>query len=318
MTLSESYTSGFNKKSTAEDVTQSLDLTGKVILITGVGSGLGEEAMRVLALRGAHVIGLDRTLEAAGTACTQVQGLTTPFECDLANPNSIVACAAAIKKQFKSLDVVLTNAGIMCPPYTVVNAYKEPLEIQFAVNFLGHFILLNHLMPLVKAAPSARLAIVASEGYAAAPKKTGIQFEDLDFSDGYSALTAYGHSKLASMLLSKEMAKRLSGRPITANSVHPGVIKTNLAADTESLLVKLMSAFAGPWTRTVAQGAATHCFVAANPDLDGVTGLHFADSNPKHPKDHPFVNDMDLAVKLWDKAMDLAEDYLIKDNEIYY
>ncbi|RZV41012.1 MAG: SDR family NAD(P)-dependent oxidoreductase, partial [Acidimicrobiales bacterium] len=274
MGLSQDYSSGFGKKSTAEDVTEGVDLSGKAVLITGVGSGLGKEAMRVLALRGAHVIGLDRTLEAASTACDETPGETSAFECDLADPNSIVACAKAIKEQFKSLDVVLTNAGIMCPPYAVVNKYKEPLEIQFAVNFLGHFVLINHLMPLVKAAPSARLAIVASEGYTTAPKKTGIQFEDLDFSEGYSALTAYGHSKLASMLLSKELAKRLADTKVTSNSVHPGVIRTNLANDTESLIVKMISAFAGPWTRSIAQGAATHCFVAAHLDLDGVTGLH--------------------------------------------
>ena len=90
-----------------------------------------------------------------------------------------------------------------------------------------------------------------------------------------------------------------------------------MALDTESLLVKAISAVAGPSTRTIPQGAATHCFVSAHPDLDGVSGKHFADSNPKFPKDHPLVNDMDLAAKLWDKALDLAGDYLVKDNEFF-
>jgi len=313
MTLSQSYKAGFNRKATADQVTQGIDMSGKTVLITGVGSGLGYEALRVLVQRGAHVIGLDRTLAAAQSGCDTACGETTAFECDLSDPDSIIACAKAIKKQFKTLDVVITNAGIMCPPYRVVDKYKEPIEIQFAVNFLGHFVLLNRILPLVKAAPSARLAIVASEGYTTAPKKTGIQFEDLDFSDGYSPLTAYGHSKLASMLFSKELARRYAGSHITANSIHPGVIRTNLASDTESFLVKLISAFAGPWTRSVAQGAATHCFVATHPDLEGVTGLHFADSNPKQPKDHPRVNDLELAAQLWDMAEELAGGYLLKD-----
>ena len=295
MALPTSYKSGFTRKSTAEQVTEGVDLSGKIALVTGVGSGLGQETLRVLALRGAHVLGLDRTLEAAQLGCATNAGRATPFECDLSDPKSIVAACAAIKEQIKTLDIVVTNAGIMCPPYTTVDHYKEPLEIQFAVNFLGHFLMLNHLMPLIKAAPSARIAVVASEGYAAAPKKEGIAFDDLDFSAGYKALTAYGHSKLASMLMSQELARRLAGTNITANSVHPGVIRTNLAADTESRVVKFISLFAGPWVRTVAQGAATHCFVAANTDLDDVTGLHFADSNPKHPKDHPLVTDKDLA-----------------------
>ncbi|MGC6471403.1 MAG: SDR family NAD(P)-dependent oxidoreductase [Parvibaculales bacterium] len=311
MSATELVKTQFSKKSTAEDVTEGVDLSGKTILVTGVASGLGQESMRVLALRGAHVLGLDRTLEAAKAACEGVSGKATPFECDLADPESIVACTNAISEQFKSLDVILTNAGIMCPPYTVVDKYTEPLEIQFAVNFLGHFILLNRLMPLVEAAPSGRLAIVASEGYTTAPRKTGIAFEDLSFSNGYDALTAYGHSKLASMLFSKELARRYQGTNITANSIHPGVIRTNLASDTESFKVKLISMFAGPWTRTIAQGAATHCFVSANPALDGVSGGHFADSNQKEPKDHPLVNDMELAGKLWDKATELAKGYLL-------
>lgn len=302
----------FNKKSSAEDVTAGVDLSGKTILITGVASGLGREAMRVLAMRGAHVLGLDRTLESVKAASEGITGKITPYACDLADPDSIVACTDAITAACDTLDVILTNAGIMCPPYTVVEKYPEPLEIQFAVNFVGHFILLNRLLPLVKAAPAGRLAIVASEGYATAPRKTGIQFEDLSFSNGYDALTAYGHSKLACMLMSKEFAKRLAGTGVTANSIHPGVIRTNLASDTESFKVKLISMFAGPWTRTIAQGAATHCFVAANPSLDGVSGLHFADSNAKEPKDHPLVNDMELAGKLWDKATELASNYLLK------
>ncbi|MEC8535394.1 MAG: SDR family NAD(P)-dependent oxidoreductase [Pseudomonadota bacterium] len=301
----------FNKQSTAEQVTEGVDLSGKTIIVTGIASGLGKEAMRVLALRGAHVLGLDRTMGSAQSACSEVSGITTPFECDLADPNSIIACTDKIKAKFQSLDVILTNAGIMTPPYKVVDKYKESLEIQFAVNFLGHFILINRLMSLVEAAPAGRLALVASEGYATAPRKTGIAFEDLSFSNGYDALTAYGHSKLAVMLISQEYSRRLEGTNITSNSVHPGVIRTNLASDTESFKVKLISMFAGPFTSSIPQGAATHCFVAAHPSLEGVSGQHFADSNPKEPKDHPLVKDLELAGRLWDKAEELADGYLI-------
>lgn len=300
----------FHRKSTAEEVTEGLDLTGKTILITGVASGLGKEAMRVLSMRGAHVIGLDRTLDAAAAACTETGENTAPFACDLADPDSITACTNAIKSQYKMIDVVLTNAGIMAPPYMVVDKYTKPLEIQFAVNYLGHFILINQLFDLVKAAPAPRLALVASEGYATAPKKNGINFDDLDFSKaGYNALTAYGMSKLAVMLMNVEYARRLEGSHIISNSVHPGVIRTNLASDSKSFAVKLISAFAGPWTRSIAAGAATHCFVAVHPSLDGVNGQHFADCNPKTPT-RDDATDAELAAKLWDTAYDLAGDYL--------
>lgn len=306
---------GFSKKSTAEQVTEGVDLSGKTVLITGVGlGGLGHEALRVLSLRGAHVIGLDRTLEAAQASCDAVEGQTTAFECDLSDPDSIVACTDAITKQFKSIDVLLTNAGVMSPPKTVVHKYSEPLELQFAVNFLGHFILINRLMGLLNAAPSARLALVASEGYAAASKKVGINFDDLASDEKYNALETYGRSKLAVMLMRFELTRRLEGHSITVNSVHPGVIRTNLAADSTDFMVKLIGKLAGPWTRTIAQGAATHCFVSAHPSLDGVSGLHFADSNAKDPKDHPLVSDAELAEKLWAKGLELADGYLIRDN----
>jgi len=306
--------SGFNRKSTAEEVTEGVDLSGKTILVTGVAAGLGLESMRVLALRGAHVIGLDRTLDDAKKACDSIDGSTTPFECDLSDPDSIVACADAIKNQFSVIDVILTNAGIMSPPKTVVHKYKEPLELQFAVNFLGHFVLINRLMSLIKAAPSGRLAIVASEGYATAPKKTGINFDDLASDKKYSGLQTYGQSKLAVMLFSQELARRLEGTQITANSIHPGVIRTNLASDTDDIIVKIIGLFAGPWTRSIAQGAATHCFVSANPAVEGVNGLHFADSNSKIPKDHPLVQDTELAARLWSKGLELAADYLVDDD----
>lgn len=312
MSLPSNFNSGFNRRSTAEDVTEGVDMSGKTVLITGVGSGLGQEAMRVMVLRGAHVIGLDRTLEAAKNTCDAHGAKAAPMACDLSDPKSVVACADKIEKDYTSIDVILTNAGIMAPPHMIVEGYKEPLEIQFAVNFLGHFLLINRLMSLVNAAPAGRLALVASEGYVTAPKKVGINFDDLDFSDGYDALVTYGHSKLAVMLMNKEFARRLEGSNVTANSVHPGVIRTNLASDSKDWKVKLISMFAGPWTRSIAQGAATHCFVAASPLLDGVNGLHFADSNPKDPDG--WANDMELAGRLWDKAMDLAEDYVKKDN----
>lgn len=315
MTRIDDLKNSFSKKSTAEQVTEGVDLSGKTVLITGVGvGGLGYESMRVMTLRGAKVIGLDRTLEAAKEACDAIGEAATPFECDLSDPDSIVACAAAIAKKYKSIDVILTNAGVMSPPHTIVGKYKEPLELQFAVNFLGHFLLLNMLMPLIQAAPNARIALVASEGYAATNKKVGINFDDLDASEKYDALETYGQSKMAVMHMRLELAKRLEGTGITVNSIHPGVIRTNLASDTKDWKVKLIGALAGPWTRTIAQGAATHCFVAAHPSLDGVSGMHFADSNPKEPKDHPLVNDAAHAAKLWSTALDLAGDYLKKDN----
>lgn len=309
MALSPSFKLDFNRRSTAEQVTEEADLSGKSVLITGVGSGLGYESMRVLAKRGAHVIGIDRTMDTAKQACDEVPGVTIPFGCDLADPQSIVACAKAISEQFSSLDIVLANAGIMAPPLTLVHHYKEPIEIQFAVNFLANFVLLNQLMPLIKAAPNARIVLVASGAYVTAPKEQGIMFDNLDWHLGYDGLSAYGHSKLAVMLMNRMLAERLQGTNVTSNAIHPGLIRTKLASDTETLKVKFISKFGGLFMRSIPRGAATQCLVATHPKLDGVSGEHFADCDLKEAVGH--ANDMALAKKLWDKATLLTEDYLV-------
>jgi len=307
--LADNYTSGFNRKNTAEDVTSGVDLSGKTILVTGVGSGLGKESMRVLSKRGAHILGVDRNLDVASEACLEIDAKTTPYGCDLSNPKAVVTLAETIKAEHKKIDVLLANAGVMSPPHTVVDGYSEPLELQFAVNFMANFLLVNHLLPLVKAADGGRIALVASDGYQSAPRKIGINLEDLDSSEGYSALGTYGQSKLAVVLFNKLLAEKLQNSSVTTNAIHPGVIRTNLASDTESFTVKLISAVAGPWVRSIGQGAATHCYVAVHPDLVGVSGLYFGDSNPKALK-KPWTDDMDLAGRLWEKAEELAADYL--------
>lgn len=308
MSLPENFDSGFTKKNTAEDVTEGLDLSGKTILVTGVGSGLGLESMRVLAKRGAHILGVDRTQAIAETACTQTDGQTTPYGCDLSDPASISALTEKITKEHNAIDIFLANAGVMSPPKTLVNGYNEPVEIQFAVNFLANFVLVNHLLPLIKAAPKGRIALVASDGYLSAPKKHGILLDDLNCSQGYDALGTYGQSKLAVVLFNKSLATKLKDTNVTTNSIHPGVIRTNLAADTQDWKVKLIGALAGPWTRSIPQGAATHCFVAAHPSLDGISGEYFGDSNPRELK--PIADNPELADRLWSKAEELAANYL--------
>ena len=306
--LADDFNSGFSKKSTAEEVTAGLDLSGKTILVTGVGSGLGHEAMRVLALSGAKVLGVDRTLEIAKEACDKVGGDRQPYGCDLSDPAAITAFTDQIKKDHKVIDVMLANAGVMSPPRTVVEGYQEPLELQFAVNFMANFLLVNHLLPLVKKAPSGRFALVASDGYLSANRKLPINLDDLDCSESYDALTTYGQSKMAVVLFNKILAKKLAGTGVITNAIHPGVIRTNLAKKSKNIKVKIIGALAGPWTRSIPQGTATHCFVAVHPSIEGVSGLYFGDSNPRALK--PIADQPELAQALWAKAEELGAEYL--------
>jgi WW domain-containing oxidoreductase len=215
--------SGFGYGSTAEDVTEGLDLSGRTILLTGCNSGIGKETLRVLAKRGAHVIAAARTLEKAQAACNEVGGETTPVACELSEPASVQACAAQVIALGRPLDAIICNAGIMALP--TLNQ-KFGYELQFFTNHIGHFILVTSLLDSL--ATKGRVVMVSSDAHHRAPRE-GIQFDNLTGEREYGALANYGQSKLANLLFANHLAKRLEGTGKTANSLHPGVIHTNLA-----------------------------------------------------------------------------------------
>jgi len=295
----------FNKESTAEEVTKGLDLSGKTVVITGVNSGLGYETMRVLAMRGAHIIGVARNMEKAKKACDSVEGKTTPVACELTDFNSIVACTKTIKEINQPIDVLICNAGIMeLPELEQVNG----IEKQFVVNYLGHFILTNRLLDQVKAADQGRVVVLTSGRYKAAPSE-GIQFDNLSGEKGYDPLTAYGQSKLAIALFSQELSRRLEGTPATSNSVHPGIIMTNLGRHYPAWKIMLSKLIGWTFMRSVEQGAATTCYVATNPELANVSGQMFFNCSPETPEGN-HMNDRALATKLWNVSVELTKDYL--------
>ncbi len=294
----------FGKRSTAEGVTDGIDLAGKTVVITGVNSGLGLESMKVLARRGAHVIGLARTKEKAESACDKVQGEATGVACELSDLNSVVAAARTIAALGKPIDVLMTNAGIMMPTDL---STAHGVEMQFATNHLGHFVLVHHLLEQVKAAQNGRIVILSSAAHTWAPTG-GIEFDNLDASKGYSPMKCYGQSKLANLLHARKLAADLQGSGVTVNALHPGVIQTNLGRDNRSLLMPLVGLLAKPFMKSIPQGAATQCYVATHPDLDGVSGEYFSDC--KLARSSAWGRDMELAAQLWEETERLAVGYL--------
>ncbi len=290
--------SSFGPSATAEEVTAGIDLTGKTIVVTGCNSGIGLETMRVLALRGAHVIGTARTLERGQEACAGIVGKATPVVLELTDFDSVVACANAIRALDTPLDGVICNAGVLLTELQQVRG----LEMQFVVNHLGHFILVNRLLDRVTAAPQGRVVVVGSIAHRQAPPG-GIQFDNLS-GDGW-ARQAYGHSKLANGLFSLELSKRLAGTRATSNSLHPGVVATNIM---RNLNFRAPAGGGGFGMETPAQGAATSCYLASNPKLAQVTGLYFADCNPAEQSDHQ--KDPAMAAKLWQVSEELTRPYL--------
>jgi NAD(P)-dependent dehydrogenase (short-subunit alcohol dehydrogenase family) len=286
--------SAFSEHATAEEVTAGLNLAGMTAVVTGCNSGLGLETMRVLALRGAHVIGTARTIEKGREACASVQGKTTPVVLELTDFDSVVACAAEIQKTNVALDMLILNAGIVLRRLEQVNG----LEKQFVVNHLGHFILANRVLDRVRAARQGRVVVVGSGLHQRAPEG-GIQFGDLS-GKGWSDL-AYEHSKLANGLFSLELSKRLRGTHATSNCVSPGLVLTNLARNVDASKL--------PPRRPVEEGAATTCYVATSPALANTTGEYFSNCNPA--PQGKYQTDAAMAAKLWDVSTELTRKYLI-------
>jgi NAD(P)-dependent dehydrogenase (short-subunit alcohol dehydrogenase family) len=186
----------FNSKSTAEQVSEGMNLDGKIYLVTGCNSGLGLETVRVLLMRGATVIGAARTVEKAKTVLDTV-GQTDkfiPIECELSKPSSAKNCVAELLSKQYVLQGIIGNAGIMAlPKLELVEGY----EAQFFTNHIGHFILVTGILPLL--AEDGRVVMLSSMGNTFAPKE-GVDFDNLDGSKSYSPWTAYGRSKVCTIL----------------------------------------------------------------------------------------------------------------------
>ncbi|MFY0627904.1 MAG: SDR family NAD(P)-dependent oxidoreductase [Reichenbachiella sp.] len=278
--------------STAEQITEGINLSGKTYLITGCNSGIGLETMRVLALRGAKVYGLARSLEKATQACESIIGNAVPMVCDLSDPISIKVLIDTIKEP---IDGIIANAGVMALQERRV---EHGIEYHMLVNHMGHYMLITRLLKSLKV--DGRVVVVSSAAHAYARGK-GLILDDLSWERPYKPWAAYGHSKLANILFSKELSKRLSVGQ-TSNSLHPGVIDSSLWRHLPSDEAERMKNNFG--AKSTALGAATSVFLAVHPSVSGVTGAYF--SNGKIGKATALAQDPIQAKKLWDVSEELA------------
>ncbi|MGM0555601.1 MAG: SDR family oxidoreductase [Myxococcota bacterium] len=287
---------GFGAGSTAEGVTQGLDLRGKNVLVTGCNSGLGYETMRVLTMRGARVLGCARTDEKARQACDSVVGPAEPFVCELSEPDSVRACVEAVREFDQPIDAIICNAGIMAlPELEQIYGYER----QFFTNHIGHFILVTGL--LEQLSNDGRVVMVSSYGHKVAPGE-GIQFDNLSGEHGYASWPAYGQSKLANLLFARELARRFGEGDTdrVANAIHPGVINTNLGRHMNPVMRAGMTLGGKLFFKTTEQGAATQTYVAVHPDAADLNGEYFADCNLAGSSRNS--RDADLAKRLWEES----------------
>ncbi|KAL2605120.1 hypothetical protein AAZX31_09G124100 [Glycine max] len=313
--------SGFSSYSTAEEVTHGIDGSGLTAIVTGASSGLGAETARVLALRGVHVIMgvIDmigaKTIKEAILKEIPIAKVDV-MELDLSSMTSIRNFASNFNSSGLSLNILINNAGICAAPFALS---KDNIELQFAINYLGHFLLTNMLLDTMKKATSeskkqGRIINVSSIGYRFTYRE-GIIFDKINDQSSYNNWCAYGQSKLANILHANELARRLKedGIDITANSVHPGAtVSTNIHIHSGLLngLHKIAWLFGlekilGYMAKNVQQGASTTCYVALHPQVSGISGKYFEDNNLAEVYSHG--RDMNLAKKLWDFSINLTK-----------
>ena len=283
----------FNFHSTAEEVTETLDLTGQTFVVTGSNSGLGKESIRVLALRGAHIIACARTVDKAQATMNELGIDGTAIACDLADIASVTAACAQIRSLNVPIQCIIANAGIMALP-TLRQVHG--IELQFFTNHVGHFHFVTQLTDLL--VDNGRVVVLSSRAHAYA-RKYGLELDNLSGEHEYNDWRMYGRSKLANILFAKALNQRFleNGSNKRANSVHPGVIKTNLGRhvpDREAMYSQIQKTIP---LKSIPQGTATQLLVATSTDLETVGGEYFSDCQIATPI--PQGSDENLAETLW-------------------
>ena len=280
----------------------SVNVTGKICLITGGNSGIGKATALGLAKMGATVVIVSRNKEKGETAVTDIIAKSGNknvelIQADMSSQDSIHKLAEDLKARHEKLHLLINNAGVYLTKRTTT---ENGLESTFAVNHLGPFLLTSLLLDILKASAPSRIVNVTSDAHNGAK----INFEDLQGEKRFSGWQAYGQSKLAMILFTHELAKKLEGTGVTANSAHPGVVRTNFAKNNGGL-VMLGFRFLGIFFISPDSSAKRILYVATSPSLEGVTGKYF--TRMHEVRSSPESYDDDAARRLWLVSEQLAK-----------
>lgn len=277
-------------------------LDGKTVVVTGCNTGIGKETVLDMSMRGAKVVMACRNLDLANKAAEDVRRLTNGdiavYRLDLASLKSIRECALEILSNESRIDILINNAGVMmCPALKT----EDGFEMQIGTNHFGHFLFTNLLLDKIKKSSPARIVTVSSKAHV----RGKIDLDDINSEKKeYSRIAAYGQSKLANILFSLELSKKLQGSGVTTYSLHPGVVRTELGRHIEDMmgplkfLAQCIWPLMVPFTKTPAEGAQTSIYCAVDESLDNTTGKYYSDCTEK--KTMPQGEDEEMAKKLWD------------------
>ena len=270
-------------------------MNGKIVMITGANSGIGFETTLGLAKMGAEIIMVCRNPEKGKEALEEIKSKSGNTNIhlmitDFASLESVRKLAKDFADKYQRLDVLVNNAGFVADKRRLtVDGY----ESTFAVNYLAPFLLTNLLLPILKKSGKARIVNVASDAH----KMGHIDFDDLMSEKNQSMINVYGNSKIAVILFTSELARRLEGTGITVNSLHPGVVHSNFASNGPSTW-KLFFKYGSMFLITPEKGAVTSIYLASSSEVEGVTGKYFDKCKPVNPSRE--AQDKDEAHKLWE------------------
>ncbi len=275
-------------------------MNGKTCVVTGASSGIGKEAAVALARAGARVAivcrNRDRGQDALGEIRRRSRGDIELFVADLGSQRAIRTLAAQLVTALPPVDVLVNNAGLILDRRVLT---EDGLETTFAVNHIGYFLLSRLLEPKLRAAAPARIVNVASRAHHGAT----IRFDDLMGARGYDGLRAYGQSKLANIVFTYELARRLAGSGVTANCLHPGVIGSNFGS-AGPVMIRLGMKVARPFLKSSARGADTVTYLASSPEVEGVSGKYFVNRREARSSDESY--DREVAARLWKVSEELT------------
>jgi NAD(P)-dependent dehydrogenase (short-subunit alcohol dehydrogenase family) len=279
-----------------------MTMQGRVCLITGGTNGIGKSTAQGLARMGATVVIVGRNAQKTSQVVEEIRLATgnqnvDSLLADLSSQQEVRRLASDFKSKYPQLHVLLNNAG---GTFTTRQLSVDGIEMTLALNHLAYFLLTNLLLDTLKASAPARIINVSSNAHSGGK----IDFDNLQGERSYSSFGPYGNSKLANILFTTELARRLEGTGVTVNALHPGFTSTGFGKNNPGFLMKIMGAVVPLVARSPEKGAATSIYLASSPEVQSITGKYFVDCIVTQPA--PQAAASAVAKKLWDVSAEMV------------
>jgi NAD(P)-dependent dehydrogenase (short-subunit alcohol dehydrogenase family) len=278
------------------------NMYGNICLVTGATNGIGKAAALALAQMGATVVLVGRNAPKTVQLVDEIRAASgnqnvDSLLADLSSQQEVRRLASEFKGSYPHLHVLLNNAG---GTFTTRQLSVDGIEMTFALNHLAYFLLTNLLLDTLKASAPARIINVSSDAHS----RGRIDFDNLQGERSYSSFGPYGNSKLANILFTTELARRLEGTGVTVNALHPGLTSTGFGKNNPGILMKIMGAVIPLIAHSPEKGAETSIYLASSPEVQSITGKYFVDCKVTQPASQ--AADRTVARRLWDASAEMV------------